>query len=164
MAREEEARGATQVWYGYGRAAETWKVDPFLYQILPENETHFYTRTKHFKQNLLKIVKLSSKFQKFGIRLMKLGLFSRQFSKMFIPVFALNKGSSLYQEADFATHFSGTSPDRPLYKEPTGGRGLTEEKMESQHSHLHWHNMGQESTRQRRWQLLVEGYIQQWLI
>ena len=37
---------------------------------------------------------------------------------MFIPVFALNKGSSLYQEAYFATHFSGTSPDRPLYKEP----------------------------------------------
>ena len=27
---------------GYGRAADTWKVDPFLYQILPKNETHFY--------------------------------------------------------------------------------------------------------------------------
>ena len=27
---------------GYGRAANTWKVDPFLYQILPKNETHFY--------------------------------------------------------------------------------------------------------------------------
>ena len=37
---------------------------------------------------------------------------------MFIPVFALNKGSSLYQEADFVTHFCGTSPDRPLYYEP----------------------------------------------
>ena len=37
---------------------------------------------------------------------------------MFIPVFALNKGSSFYQEADFETHFSGTSLDRPLYKEP----------------------------------------------
>ena len=36
---------------------------------------------------------------------------------MFIPVFALNKRLSLYQEADFETHFSGTSPDRPLYKE-----------------------------------------------
>ena len=36
----------------------------------------------------------------------------------FVPIFkklALNKGSLLYQEADFATHFSGTSPDRPLY-------------------------------------------------
>ena len=30
-------------------------------------------------------------------------------------VFALYKGSSLYQEADFETHFSGTSPDRHLY-------------------------------------------------
>ena len=29
--------------------------------------------------------------------------------------FAQNKGLSLYQEADFETHFSGTSPDRPLY-------------------------------------------------
>ena len=40
---------------------------------------------------------------------------------MFIPVFALNKGSSLYQEADFETHFSGTSPDGPLYYEPPWG-------------------------------------------
>ena len=38
---------------------------------------------------------------------MKVDLFSHQFKKilkiwpMFIPVFALNKGSSLYQEADF---------------------------------------------------------------
>ena len=30
-------------------------------------------------------------------------------------VFALNKGSSLYQEADFETYFSGMSPDRTLY-------------------------------------------------
>ena len=36
------------------RAAETWKVDPFLYQILPKNETHFYTRVTNFKQNLPK--------------------------------------------------------------------------------------------------------------
>ena len=46
---------------------------------------------------------------------------------MFIPVFALNKGSSLYQEADFETHFSGTSLDRPLYlktpPDPNGGVG-----------------------------------------
>ena len=46
--------GATQVWFGWGRAAETWKVDPFLYQILPKNETHFCTRATNFKQNLLK--------------------------------------------------------------------------------------------------------------
>ena len=37
---------------------------------------------------------------------------------MFIPVFALNKGLTLYQEVDFATHFSGTSLDRPLYQDP----------------------------------------------
>ena len=37
---------------------------------------------------------------------------------MFLPISALNKWSSLYQEADFETHFSGTSPDRPLYKPP----------------------------------------------
>ena len=27
---------------------------------------------------------------------------------------AMNKGPSLYREADFETHFSGTSPDRLL--------------------------------------------------
>ena len=31
------------------------KVDPFLYQILPKNETHFYTKATNFKQNLLKM-------------------------------------------------------------------------------------------------------------
>ena len=120
--------GATQVWFGWGRTSETWKVDPFLYQILPKNETHFYTRATNFKQKLLKIshyfpklLSFQANFGNFGIRLMKLGLFLRQFEKilkiwpMFIPVFALNKGTSLYQEADFETHFSGTSPDRPLY-------------------------------------------------
>ena len=54
----------------------------------------------------------------FGIRLMKLGLFSHQFKKIwkydkYDPCLyhdsAQNKGSSLYQEADFETHFSGTS-------------------------------------------------------
>ena len=34
---------------------------------------------------------------------------------MVLPLFALNKGSLLYQDADFATHFSGMAPDRPLY-------------------------------------------------
>ena len=33
--------GATQVWFGYGRATETWKVDPFLYQILHTVQTFF---------------------------------------------------------------------------------------------------------------------------
>ena len=47
--------GATRVWFGWGRAAETWKVDPFLYQILTKNETHFFTRATNLKQNLLKI-------------------------------------------------------------------------------------------------------------
>ena len=28
------------------------------------------------------------------------------------------KGSSLYQQADFDTHFAYTSPDRPLHKDP----------------------------------------------
>ena len=81
-----------------------------------------------FKQNLLKmsyhfpkLLSFQANFGNFGTRLMKLDLFSHQFKKiwkiwpMFIPVFALNKVSSLYQEADFETHFSGTSPDRPLY-------------------------------------------------
>ena len=27
----------------------------FLYQILPKNDTHFYTRATNFKQNFLKI-------------------------------------------------------------------------------------------------------------
>ena len=75
---------------------------PFLYQILPENETHFYTRATNFKQNLPKVshyfpklVSFQANLGNFCVRLMKLGLFSRQFLKiwpMFIPVFALNKG------------------------------------------------------------------------
>ena len=91
--------------------AEKW--DPFLY------------KATNFKQNLLHMShyfpKLFSFQGNFGIRLMKLGLFLCQFKKIlktwpiFIPVFALNRGSSLYQEADFETHFSSTSPDRPLY-------------------------------------------------
>ena len=35
---------------GSGRATETLKVDPFLYQILPKNETHFYTRTANLSK------------------------------------------------------------------------------------------------------------------
>ena len=64
-----------------GRAAETLKVDPFLYQILPKNEIHFYTRAKNFKQNWLKmfillfskIVKLSSKVQEFWYHIDEIG-------------------------------------------------------------------------------------------
>ena len=54
-----------------------------------------------------KLLSFQANFRNFGIRLMKLGLFLFQFRKllkiwpMFIPVFALNKGSSLYQEVDF---------------------------------------------------------------
>ena len=61
--------GATQVWFGWGRASETWKVDPFLYQILPKNETHFLYQSHKFYAKITKnftlfskIVKLSSKF------------------------------------------------------------------------------------------------------
>ena len=117
---------SSMIWLGTCR----WdlKSDPFLYQILPKNETHFYTKATNFKQNLLqmshyfpKLFSFQANFGNFGIRLMKLCLFLCQFKKIlkiwpiFIPVFALNRGSSLYQEADFETHFSGTSPDRPLY-------------------------------------------------
>ena len=64
-----------------GRAAETLKVDTFLYQILPKNEIHFYTRAKNFKQNWLKmftllfskIVKLSSKVREFWYHIDEIG-------------------------------------------------------------------------------------------
>ena len=56
---------------------------------------------------------------------MKLGLFLRQFKKilkiwpMFIPVFALNKGSSLYHEPDFDTHaFQRQVPGQTFTKNP----------------------------------------------
>ena len=65
-----------------------------------------------------KIVKLSSKFRKFSYQIDEIGPIFAPVLENFeniIPVFAQNKGSSLYQEADFETHFSGTSPDRPLY-------------------------------------------------
>ena len=75
--------GATQ------RAAETWKVDPFLYKILPENETHFDTRDTNFKQNLLKnfalfskIVKLSSKFRKFWYQIDEIAPISENVENM----------------------------------------------------------------------------------
>ena len=113
---------SSMIWVGTCR----WdlKSRPILYQILPKNETHFYTRATNFKQKLLKFshyFSFQANFRNFGIRLLKLGIFLTQFQKilkiwpMFIPVFALSKGSLLYQEADFATHFNGTSPDRPLY-------------------------------------------------
>ena len=70
-------------------------------------------------------VKFSSKFWEFWYQIDEIGpIFVpilenfENITYMFIPVFALNKGSLLYQEADFVTHFSGTSPDRPLNKEP----------------------------------------------
>ena len=92
------------------------KWDPSLYQ-----SHKFYARfTKNFTL-FSKIVKLSSKFQKFWYQTDEIGtifapiLENFENMTMFIPVFALNNGSSLYQEADFATHFSGTSPYRPLY-------------------------------------------------
>ena len=70
-----------------------------------------------------KIVKLSSKFRKFWYQIDEIGpifmsileIFENMTPACLYQFFALNKGSSLYQEADFATHFSSTSPDRPLY-------------------------------------------------
>ena len=92
-------------------------------------------------QNLLilshyfpQLLSFQADFRNVGIRLIKLGLLSCQFKKilkiwfMIIPVFALNKGSSLYQEADFETHFSGTSPDTPLYLEPQDQKDKNEQK------------------------------------
>ena len=61
------------------------RVDPFLYQILPKNETHFYTRaTKFIKMShyFSKLLSFQAKFRNYCIRLMKLGLFSCQFKKI----------------------------------------------------------------------------------
>ena len=117
---------SSMIWVGTCR----WdlKSRPIFIPNFAEKWDPFYTEATNFKQNLPKIshyfpklLSFQANLGNFGIRLMKLGLFSRQFWKilkiwpMFIPVFALNKESSLYQEADFETHFSGTSPDRPLY-------------------------------------------------
>ena len=77
---------SSMIWVG--GVLQSWKVDPFLYQIFPKDETHFYTKATNFKQNLLKIshyfpklLSFQANFRNFGIRLMKLGLFSRQFRK-----------------------------------------------------------------------------------
>ena len=91
--------------------AEKW--GPFLYQ-----SHKFQAKITKIFTLFSKIVKLSSKFRKFWYQIDETGPIFAPILKiwpMFIPVFALNKGSSLYQEADFETHFSGTSPDRPLY-------------------------------------------------
>ena len=75
---------SSMIWIGTCR----WdvKIRPILYQLLLKNETHFYTRAKNFKQNLLKISHYFPKllsFQansgNFGIILKKLGLFLHQF-------------------------------------------------------------------------------------
>ena len=78
--------GVNQVWFGWGRATETWKVDPFLYQILLKNETHINTRATNLTQNFPtishhfpKLLSFQANFGNFGIRLMKLVLFLRQF-------------------------------------------------------------------------------------
>ena len=79
-----------------------------------------------------KLLSFQANFGNFGVRLMKLGLFLSQFKKilkiwpMFIPVFAQNKGSSLYQEADFETQIEiEISAARPRIdlctKNPPGG-------------------------------------------
>ena len=70
--------------YNLGRdvPAQTWKIDPFLYQMLPKNETHFYTEPQILNKIYLKFhifPKLLSFQRNFDIRLMKLDLFSRQF-------------------------------------------------------------------------------------
>ena len=94
--------------------AEKW--DPFLYQ-----SHKFEAKLSKNFTFISKIVRLLSKFQKFWDQIDGIGpiftpiLEILKIWPMFIPVFALNKESSLYQEADFETHFSGTSLDRPLY-------------------------------------------------
>ena len=68
-------------------------MDPFLYQILPKKFRPFLyqeiTRATNFKQNLLKVshyfpklLSFQANFGNFGIRLMKLDLFSHQFKKI----------------------------------------------------------------------------------
>ena len=42
--KTNHSRGVAQVWFEQESTAETWKVDPFLYNFFPKNETHFYTR------------------------------------------------------------------------------------------------------------------------
>ena len=104
---------SSMIWVGMCRWDLKSRPILFLYQILSKNETHFYTRATNSKQNLLKmshyfpkLLSFQANFGNFGIRLMKLGLFSCQFKKilkiwpMFVPVLALNKGTLLYQEAD----------------------------------------------------------------
>ena len=72
--------------------------------MLSKNETHFYNRATYFQENLLKMwhyfpkwLSFQANFINYGIRLMKLDLFLRQFKKSLkmwhksIPVFALNK-------------------------------------------------------------------------
>ena len=122
--------------YDLGRACR-WDLKSrpiFIPNFAEKWDPYLYTTATNFKQNLLKmshyfpkLFVFQANFGNFGIRLMKLGLFSRQFKKilkiwpMFIPDFALNKGSSLYQEADFDIHFSGTSRIDLCTKNPPPG-------------------------------------------
>ena len=73
-------QGATQVWFGWGRASETWKIDPFLYQIMPKNKTSFLPQSQILSKIYQKfgiifqlIVKLSSKFGKFWYKIYEIG-------------------------------------------------------------------------------------------
>ena len=67
---------------------------------LHEKVTHSYTNRPILGQILTKLPDFFS--SNFLIILIYIGLL--------VPKFALNKGSLIYQEADFATHVSGTFP------------------------------------------------------
>ena len=93
--------------FGFGRDVppRNLKVDPYKYKFFKKKWPIHIPIGPIFGQILSKITRFFQnflKFEQFG------DLLKNQ--PIHIPNFAFYRGSFIYQEADFATHVSGTSP------------------------------------------------------
>ena len=114
-----ETRGVYSSMILVGTCHWDLKSRPIFIPNFDENETHFYTRAKIFKQISLKISHyFPKKYCKLSSKLFLKILISDWWNWSYFQA-NLRKywkcDPYLYQEADFVTLFSGMSPDRPLY-------------------------------------------------
>ena len=97
--------------FGLGRDVppRNLKVDPYKYQFFKKKWPIHIPIGPIFGQILNKITRFFQNFLKFEPILAQISEFLKN-QPIHIPNFAFYKGSFIYQEADFATHVSGTSP------------------------------------------------------
>ena len=97
--------------FGLGRDVPPWnlKVDPYKYKFFKKKWPIHIPIGSIFGQILSKITRFFQNFLKFEPILAQISEFLKN-QPIHIPNFTFYKGSFIYQEADFATHVSGTSP------------------------------------------------------